>query len=140
VLNNVSAASSDRENPGFLDCALELHRHPSAGAREAASEFRKVTGLGAQALVGTGANLASLVFYHRVYLAARQSPDFDATHRAEIVRAAQQVRERFEQTLNGQTPGEWRPSSQLEDAQGAPTGTCQASLAAAPANPPPKGQ
>lgn len=72
--------------------------------RQAAVEFQRVTGLGSGALVNDGHNLAALIFYHRVFLAARGHPAFTPVHRAEIVKAAQQCRERFERMLRRAPP------------------------------------
>jgi hypothetical protein len=66
---------------------------------QAALEFQRATGLGSEALVNDGHNLPALIFYHRVFLAARGHPAFTPAHRAQIVKAAQQCRERFERVL-----------------------------------------
>jgi hypothetical protein len=70
----------------------------AADPQQAAREFQQTTGLGAEALVNDGHNLPALV-YHRVYLAARSHPAFAPAHRAQIVKAAQQCRERFAREL-----------------------------------------
>lgn len=67
--------------------------------RQAAVEFQRTTGLGSEALVNDGHNLPALIFYHRVFLAARGHPAFTPAHRTQIVKAAQQCRERFERVL-----------------------------------------
>ncbi len=113
-----SAAARHAQSPATR-AAHALHSHPAGepggltsmqsllvegdrallDQRQAAVEFQRATGLGSDALVDDGHNLAALIFYHRVFLAARGHPAFTPAHRAQIVKAAQQCRERLERVL-----------------------------------------
>jgi hypothetical protein len=86
-------------NPSSFPPPAGLGNVSMVDTQQAALEFQRATGLGPEALVNDGHNLASLIFYHRVFLAARSHPAFTPTHRAPIIQAAQQCRERFARVL-----------------------------------------
>lgn len=64
-----------------------------------AREFQNLTGLSPEAWVGSGWNLATLLFYQRVFARIRVAPQVRLGQRAEILHAARQCKDRFKELL-----------------------------------------